>query len=180
MASSASQSHLWGMRAAYLLIGLALLFLQLLPLDTAPGGWFGPDFVIALTFVWIARRPEYVPVLAVALLFLLADLLLQRPPGLMSALAILATEALRARTDDIREIFFPSEWAIVGAFIFGLYVIYLIAWSILMPFDIAYGLVLLQMLLTILAYPLVVLASTALFTVVSSTTRAPDAPGGKL
>lgn len=180
MASSASASYLWGMRAAYLLIGLSLLFAQLLPLDTAPGGWVGPDLVIALTFAWIARRPDLVPVLFVAILFLLADFLLQRPPGLMSALAIVATEALRTRTDDLREIFFPSEWAIVAAFIFALYTVYLLAWSILMPFDIAYGLVLLQMVLTVLAYPLVVLASTALFTVTNSTTRAPEAPGGKL
>ena len=42
----------------------------------------GPDLLIAFAFAWSLRRPEYVPSLLLALLFLLADLLLQRPPGL--------------------------------------------------------------------------------------------------
>ena len=74
--------HRWLMRALYALLAGLLVFLHLLPLDTLPPGWAGPDLFLALTFAWAVRRPDYVPPLLVAGLALMMDLLFHRPPGL--------------------------------------------------------------------------------------------------
>lgn len=168
------------MRGVYLLLACLVLFLQLLPLETAPRGWVGPDLLLALTFAWVARRPDLAPVWAVAGMLLLSDLLLQRPPGLWSALALIAAEALRARTDDFRDMPFTFEWLIVASFLLGLYLAYMLAWSVLVPFDIAYGLLALQMALTILAYPFVVAFSGWLLGVAKAAPGQTDAQGRKL
>ena len=60
----------------------------LLPLQTTPRSLAGPDLLLAFAVAWCLRRPEFVPPLALALAFLLADLLLQRPPGLWALLAL--------------------------------------------------------------------------------------------
>lgn len=177
---SAASSYVWGMRAAYLGLGLLLLFLQLLPLETAPRGWVAPDFILAMTLVWVARRPDLAPLLLVATLFFLSDLLLQRPPGLWSALALVTTELLRARASDFRDMIFSAEWAIVSAFIVGFYVMYMLAWSVTMPFDISYSLLALQMVLTILAYPLIAGASAAVLGISKTAPGQTDAQGRKL
>ena len=177
---SASPSYVWGMRAAYFGLGILLLFLQLLPLETAPRGWVAPDLLLALTCVWVARRPDLAPVALVAFLFLLADLLLQRPPGLWSALALIATELLRKRASDFRDMIFTAEWAIVGAVLVGFYVTYMIVWSIVMTFEISYSLLALQMVLTILAYPLVAGASSALLGISKAAPGQTDAQGRRL
>ena len=43
------------------------------------------------------RRPDFLPVLLIGAVVLLEDLILLRPPGLWTALVILATEFVRAR-----------------------------------------------------------------------------------
>lgn len=76
-------SYLWLMRGTYVLLAFAVVFLHLLPLNTRPDRWPFPDVMIALTFAWVLRRPDYVPMLVVAMVMLISDLLLQRPPGLL-------------------------------------------------------------------------------------------------
>jgi rod shape-determining protein MreD len=41
-----SQTRLWLMRAAFVLLALLILFFHLLPLDTTPSRWAGPDLVL--------------------------------------------------------------------------------------------------------------------------------------
>ena len=48
-------------------------------------------------------------------MFLLDDLLSYRPPGLWTALVLIATEVLRARESGTRDLPFWGEWAMVGA-----------------------------------------------------------------
>ena len=62
-------SFLWMMRAVYLGLCIFVIFLHLLPLDTQPRAWAGPDLMLALTFAWTLRRAEYVPPLLVAAIF---------------------------------------------------------------------------------------------------------------
>lgn len=106
--------HRWMSRAAFL--GLATLFylVRILPLDFAPGGWPGPDLLLALTFAWVLRRPDYVPAVLIAAVFLLDDLLSQRPPGLWAALVLLGSEFLRGRIALLRGRPFLAEWAMVA------------------------------------------------------------------
>lgn len=108
------------MVTAYLLLGLAIMALRLMPHNMGPGGWPGPDLLVCLTFAWVMRRPDHVPVLAIAAVFLTADLLFQRPPGLWTALALGASEILRARVHVTRPLSFPMEWALIGLLILAM------------------------------------------------------------
>ena len=62
----------------------------------------GPGRIWLLGFAcaWCLRRPEYVPAWSLAGLFLLADLLLQRPPGLWALLALMGCENLKSRAQS--------------------------------------------------------------------------------
>jgi rod shape-determining protein MreD len=88
-------ARIWVMRSLYLAVSFLIIFLYLLPLATTPTRWAAPDLIIALTFAWAMRRPEYVPALCVGGIVLLADLLFQRPPGLLAVLVLIASETLR-------------------------------------------------------------------------------------
>ena len=158
-----AQPRNWIGRAIFAGLAALVIFVQLLPLQTLPPNWAGPDLLLAMTVVWVSRRPEHVPLLLVAGLFLLADMMFQRPPGLMAALILLLTEFLRARTATFRSLAFGLEWGTVAI---GIAVVTLanrlILMMLLLP-PAPLGLTLSQMVLTILAYPVVaVLAFAAL------------------
>jgi rod shape-determining protein MreD len=94
----------------YVALFLAILFWRLLPL--APGRviWPGPDLGLCLTLIWVLRKPEQLPVLTIALLYLIEDILLLRPIGLLAAIVVLGTEAARKREQRWRELPFMIEW----------------------------------------------------------------------
>lgn len=152
-------SSLWWMRIVYGLLVLGILFWNLLPLSTVPVNWAGPDLIVALTFAWALRRPEFVPVILVAVMMLLADLLLQRPPGLMAFLVVLGAEQLKSRAMGIRDASFIGEWAAAGFIVIAVFVLNRVTLSVLMVDQAPLGLTLIQMLATIAIYPVVVLVS---------------------
>lgn len=114
MITAPRQRQLIG-QAVYVGAGLALIVLALLPLSPGAIRWPGPDWLLALSFAWVLRRPEQVPVLVIAAMMLAADVLLLRPPGLGAALAVAATEAARQREQRWAEQGFLAEWLRVGA-----------------------------------------------------------------
>ncbi len=160
---SLSPSWIWTMRLVYAGLALAILFFQLLPLDTSPGFWAGPDLLIALTLAWSLRRPDYVPVLLIALVLLMADLLLLRPPGLLSALSVAATMFLRNRMSGQGETGFVGEWISVSMLLVGLALSYRLALTLTAVERAPFYLSASQVLLTIGCYPLVVAVSQTLF-----------------
>jgi len=168
------------MRGLFAVLAAAILYLQLLPLETAPRGWVGPDLLLVLSCAWAARRPDLVPVWLLAAVFLLADFMLQRPPGLWAAGAVLATEALRARASDLRDMSFALEWSIVGGILAAFYLAFAILWSILVPYEIGSSLLIMQLLLSLLVYPVIVGLSAALFGVTKAAPGQTDAMGRKL
>ncbi|MEM9349059.1 MAG: rod shape-determining protein MreD [Pseudomonadota bacterium] len=168
------------MRGLYAVTGVLILFIQLLPLETVPRGWVAPDFILCITMVWVARRPDLAPVWLIAAMFLLTDLLLQRPPGLWSALALVATEVLRTRTSDLKDTTFAFEWALVSAIIVCFYLALTVAWALLVPFEISRSLLALQMIFTILIYPAMAALSAAVFQVSKAAPGQTDALGRKL
>ena len=89
-----------GFRMLYLSTALLMLFLNLLPLGPVSLVLPAPDLLIGLTLCWTMRRPDYVPLGLVALVFFLADVLLMRPLGLWTLIAILATEYLRRQVQQ--------------------------------------------------------------------------------
>jgi rod shape-determining protein MreD len=158
-----SASHLWLMRFIWLGLCLVLIVLQLLPLDTTPKGWAAPQLILALTFAWVLRRPEYVTPLMIALVFLLTDLLFQRPPGLWAALVLISSEALRARATRLRDLAFAAEWLHVAVTLVIITLGYRAALTLLLIDQAPLGLSLIQMMMTLMAYPLVVITSQFLF-----------------
>jgi rod shape-determining protein MreD len=158
----AAALHLWLMRAIYAGIVGALVFLHLLPLDTRPPGWAGPDLFIALTFAWAVRRPDYVPPLLVAGLALMMDLLFHRPPGLWAAFTLIGTEALRRRAPGLRDRTFAADWAAVVGVLVAVTLGYRFVLTVFVVDQPPLGLSLMQLLSTLIAYPLVALASHGL------------------
>lgn len=157
--ASASGPHLWLMRLAYLALCLLVIFAHLLPLDTLPRLWAPPDFLLAFTFAWALRRPDYVPILSIALVFLVADLLFQRPPGLIAALVVVATEYLRIRFAGLRDASFVGEWVAVCLMVLAVLVVNRLVLALLASQLAPLGPSLIQALLTMLTYPLAVLAT---------------------
>ncbi len=142
-------------RLIFLGLCLALIYARLLPLETVPRTLVMPDILLALTLSWVARRPAYVPALLIAAVFLLADLMFQRPPGLWTALVLLLTEALRRRAAELRGLTFLLEWTTVAVCIVAVFFGYRLALALTMlppPPLVPY---LVQMVMTILAYPVV-------------------------
>ncbi len=158
MAEIATQRN-WVGRAIFLALAFAVIFLQLLPLQTMPATWAGPDLLLTITVVWVSRQPDHVPIVLVAGLFFLVDLLLQRPPGLMATLVLILTEFLRARTDGFRSLAFGFEWGTVAMGIIAVTLANRFVLMIVMLPQAPLGLTLGQMVLTIMAYPVVAAAA---------------------
>lgn len=149
-------SHRWMLRLLFLALALFILFLRLLPLQTTPSGWAGPDYLFCLTAAWILRRPDHIPALSVVAAFLFADVYYQYPPGLMTAFALVASEFFRSRSPFIREYPFALEWlvfAVVTLFLFVAYRFALVTFALPVPH---LWLDFTRILSTIAAYPLVV------------------------
>ena len=160
-----SMAHLWTMRGIYVGLCGLVIFLHLLPLDPVARSWATPDLMLALTFAWILRRPEFTPLILIAAIFLLADFLFQRPPGLWAALALIASQTLRARAPDLRDLTFPMEWLSVGVTLVAMIVTYRLVLAILVVEIPPLGLTVMQMLSTLIAYPFVVLVTQTVFRV---------------
>ncbi|MEO0401801.1 MAG: rod shape-determining protein MreD [Pseudomonadota bacterium] len=174
--SELTPSRLWSMRAAFTGLVMVILFFHLLPLQTAAGSWICPDFVLAFALAWSVRRPEYVPTLLLALAFLLTDLLLQRPPGLWALLALIACEQLKLQSRSLRDATLVTEMMSAAAWIVGIGLAYRIVLAILLVDVPPFGLDVIQIAVTVLAYPAVV-AITHIFMGVRKAT--PNDIGGK-
>ncbi|EEX08554.1 MreD protein [Ruegeria lacuscaerulensis ITI-1157] len=152
-------SRLWLMRSLYLFLAMLVMFFHLLPLDTKPDRWPFPELLIGLTFAWVLRRPDFVPIASVTVVMLMADFLLQRPPGLLAALVVLGTAYLRSDGQGIRDIGFLAEWTTVAVVTIVIFVLNRLILALLSVEQAALGPVLVQTILTVASYPLVVLFS---------------------
>lgn len=159
MSETGTSTQVWVNRAGFCGLVALIVFFQLLPLVTQPRGWTGPDLVMAFAFAWSVRRPDYLPPLMLALLFLMCDLLLQRPPGLWSALMLLACESLKSQVRTLRDSPIVSEVISVTIMIVGVSLAYRVVLAIAMENAPSFSLVAIQTGATLLAYPLVVIMS---------------------
>lgn len=162
---NASSIHIWVYRGIFLGVAAFIILIQLLPLDTLPPSIPPPDVLPVLTFAWVLRRPEYVPIALIALIFLLADLFFMRPPGLWAALIVMGSEVLRSRGLAFREMPFIFEWALVAAVITAITLANQVALAITVSQAPGLGPSLIQMVLTILLYPAAAIATRILFKV---------------
>ena len=190
-----SAALLWAMRLAFVLLAFVILFFHLLPLDTqpidlftprllplentapaearleellrneGPRRWIAPDLIFCFACAWSFRRPEFVPALALAFVFLFADLLLQRPPGLWAMLALIGCENLKSRARSLRDANFVAEWLTVGAIMIAITLLNHIVMALALVETPKLALSLSELGMTLLFYPLTVLITHSLMRV---------------
>ena len=167
-------AHRWGHRVAFVGIAAVFFFLRILPLETTPGGWPGPDLLLALAFAWVLRRPDYVPAALIVAVFLLDDMLSQRPPGLWTVLVLTGTEFLRGRIALLRGQPFLAEWAMVAATALCMVMAYRLVLALALVPQAGLMQDIARLVVTLLAYPAVAGLSRLAFD------RAPDAEARRL
>ncbi len=145
----------WSGRVTYLFLAAVLIVAPLLPLNMVPRTYPTPDILLAVTAAWAARRPDTLPAPIVVGVFVLADLLFHRPPGLFAALVLLLTEWLRHRSPRLRKGSFLGEWAAVGTGLVAVALVNRLVLAVLMTPQAALGLTLIQLILTIALYPVI-------------------------
>lgn len=158
-----ARARLWLIRLAYMLVALFLIVIRLLPLGSDAGDWPGPDLLLCVTLAWMLRRPDAMAPWLVAFVVLAEDLLLMRPPGLWTALVVMATEFLRSRMAMTRELTFPAEWLLAAAVMLAVAVAYRFAFTVAFVPQPPLGFSMMQVLASILCYPAVVWLSAIAF-----------------
>ncbi|MEM7721745.1 MAG: rod shape-determining protein MreD [Pseudomonadota bacterium] len=158
-----SPRHIWTYRGLFLLLCLLVIGYKLLPLGLHTARVPGPDILLALTFAWLLRQPAVVPVLSILAVFLLADFLFHRPPGLWTLWVIVISESLRRRRLTMTEFPFLLEWsAFAGAVLAMIVLNRMVLWVLVVDLD-PLGLTLAHGIVTILIYPAVVVISKYIF-----------------
>lgn len=150
-----ANSKTWINRGIFVGLAFVLIVVDLVPLDMRPSFWIAPDLLLAITLVWVARKPRYLPVLVIALLFLITDFLFMRPPGLWAALVVVLTEVIRRQNRDFRNMPLLVEWGSIAFGIVAITIANRVILALVMIPRASLGLTLIEMVATILVYPIV-------------------------
>ena len=94
----------------FLMISFVLIFFRLLPLSHLPTDWALPDLLLCITLAWCLRFPASAPIILLGFLFLIQDILFQRPPGLFAASAFVLCEWCKRQSSQALEFPFSLEW----------------------------------------------------------------------
>ena len=167
-------------RGLFLGLVALVMFLRLLPINPVSHGLPGPDLTLALTLAWVLRRPEYVPALLIAAVFLLEDLMFWRPVGLWTLIVLGATEFLRARESASRDLPFVLEAVLIGSVMIGMLLANRFILGLVMVEQPPLGREVLRMLATFVAYPFVVALSALAFGLRRAAPGEIDAWGNRL
>ncbi|WP_022704039.1 hypothetical protein [Pseudorhodobacter ferrugineus] len=151
-----SRNNVWLYRLGFVAIALALLFFKMLPLGSVAGDWPGPDLLLCLMLAWVTQRPDHLPTGLIAVVVLAEDMMLMRPPGLWTALVVLATEFLRARSALTRELGFAAEWLLIAGVMVAMLLSYRLAFTIAFMTQPGFGFAFAQTVGSIVMYPVIV------------------------
>lgn len=176
----AGTRQVWLHRLLFVAMVLALLFLRLLPLRSEAGDMPGPDLLLCVIFAWTMRRPDYLPALLIAAVVLLEDMVLMRPPGLWAALVVVASEFIRGRVALTRELNFGVEWLLVAGLMVALMVVNRMIFALFLLPQTNFGYALLQVVMSMIAYPVVVFLSRVLLDLHKPATGEVDAYGRRM
>jgi rod shape-determining protein MreD len=176
----ALRSSVWFYRAVFVGIALVLLYARLLPLESTAGDLPGPDLLLCLIFAWATRRPDYLPVWLLTGVLLIEDMVLMRPPGLWTALVVVAVEFVRSRVALTRELTLVAEWAMVAGLMIACLLAYRLIFTVSFLPQPGFGFALMQVLWSILFYPVVVGASRLAFDLRKPATGEVDSYGRRL
>lgn len=158
MADAKRDSQFWGI-TIFIALMIAAILVRISPTQTTPTNWPMPDGMLILACLYAARKPRYVPMLAVVGVFLLADLLFQQIPGLRTLLVLAATEFLRRQSKLLRAGTWSTEWLTIGGTIAAVIVAERVLTALmLLPLPPLVS-VFVSMILSIAIYPLVALTA---------------------
>ena len=166
----------WINRGVFALLAFVFIVIDLVPRDMRPPVWAAPDLLLAVTLAWVARKPSYLPVLTIAIFFLMTDFLFMRPPGLWAALVVILTEVIRRQNRDFRDMPFLVEWGTIAVGICAITIVNRLVIAVVMLPQAPLGLTLLEMIATIAVYPVVLVVAHFVFGV---TRTAPGEVGSK-
>lgn len=189
--------EVWLHRIVFVALALVFLFLRLLPMGASqPGGcgpqdswclataWLwrmpGPDLLLCIIFAWTMRRPDYLPTLLIAAVVLTEDIVLLRPPGLWTALVVIGSEFIRSRVALTRELNFGVEWLLVSALMVAMLIVYRLCFSVVLLPQPPFGFALVQVIWSILCYPVVVFLSRVVLHLYKPAMGEVDAYGRRL
>ena len=188
--------EVWAHRILFVVLALVFMFFRLLPLGEVidPCGpedtgcrlvaWFshmpGPDLLLCIIFAWTMRRPDYLPVLLIAAVVLLEDLIVLRPPGLWTGLVVLVSEIIRSRVALTRELNYGVEWLLVSAMMVVLLIVYRLAFGLVLLPQPPFGFAMVQIVWSILCYPVVVFLSRVVLDLYKPGMGEVDAHGRRL
>ncbi len=164
-------STVWQYRLLFVVLSAIVGFVHLLPINVGVELWPGPDVLLLIALSWTAMRPAYVPIVLVAAVSLLGDLLLMRPVGLWTALTVLGCEFLRSRRVLLRNAQFPMEWLLVASVVSAMTVVNALVLGVFGVPQPTVGLTVLRLVFTILCYPLVMILAGRAFGVAAPKER---------
>lgn len=144
----------------FLAICAVILFTRMLPLQSGAQTFPPPDLILCFAFAWTVRRPDYLPVLLVAGVLLVSDMLTLSVPGIEPLLAILALESLRSRRVQLAEQGFAVEWGMIAVIFMLMMLLERVVFGVFLVPQPAFGLSVLEAIVSIIFYPVVVAIST--------------------
>jgi rod shape-determining protein MreD len=161
--------QVWLYRAlACVLVGL-WSFLALLPLGGPESALPWPDIIFCVMIAWVVRRPDLMPFPLVVLLGLVMDFLFFKTPGAWTLVMLISTEVLRKSTDQEGDSGLAFEAVAVFLTMLGAFLGHRAILALFGAPQPPLGGTLLELVFTILAYPLVALVTVYIFRI-----RRPD------
>ena len=137
----------------YFCIGLLIIFFQILPLQTIPQTWSGPNVLLVFFAAIVSKRPEFTSSLLIASIFLIEDFFLMRPPGLMSALTVLGFNFLKRKFQNQEVNSFIFGWGNVTTCLTIILLLYYFISVLLFIPSAGFKLTLMELLMTLALYP---------------------------
>ena len=138
----------------YFCIGLLIIFFQILPLQTTPQTWSGPNILLVFFAAIVSKRPEFISSFLIASIFLIEDFFLMRPPGLMSALTVLGFYFLKRKFQNQEVNSFIFSWASVTTCLTIILLLYYFISVILFIPSAGFKLTLMELIVTLALYPI--------------------------
>ena len=138
----------------YFCIGLLIIFFQILPLQTIPQTWSGPNVLLVFFAAIVSTRPEFTSSFLVASIFLIEDFFLMRPPGLMSALTVLGFYFLTRKFQNQEGNSFLFGWGSVTTCLTIILLLYYLISVLLFIPSAGFKLTLMELLMTLALYPI--------------------------
>ena len=138
----------------YFCIGLLIIFFQILPLQTTPQTWSGPNILLVFFAANVSKRPEFTSSFLIASIFLIEDFFLMRPPGLMSALTVLGFYFLKRKFQNQEVNSFIFGWGSVAACLTIILLLYYFISVLLFIPSAGFKLTLMELLMTLALYPI--------------------------